>query len=145
MNTVVCKLNWLEDMSAIIEELNPFRWKCFQVLLVGGENDEKSAKGRGKQFDKFRITDDQFEAFCERHRHLGDRFIPESNAVMAKSYLLLDEYMRFLDKGNGIEKTSRSSGMWRALRSVVEFTTGERRCLNPEEIAEVQIVHIAKS
>jgi len=108
MNTVVCKLNWLEDMSAIIEELNPFRWKCFQVLLVGGENDEKSAKGRGKQFDKFRITDEQFEAFCERHRHLGDRFIPESNAVMAKSYLLLDEYMRFLDKGNGIEKTSES-------------------------------------
>jgi radical S-adenosyl methionine domain-containing protein 2 len=27
---------------------------------------------------------------------------------MAKSYLLLDEYMRFLDKGNGLEKTSES-------------------------------------
>jgi hypothetical protein len=48
------------------------------------------------------------KGYCERHRHLGDRFIPESNAVMAKSYLLLDEYMRFLDKGNGIEKTSES-------------------------------------
>lgn len=108
MNTVVCRLNWQEDMSAMVEELNPFRWKCFQVLLVGGENDEKSTKGRGKQFDKFRITGEQFESFCHRHRHLGDRFIPESNTVMAKSYLLLDEYMRFMDKGNGIEKTSES-------------------------------------
>ena len=108
MNTVVCSLNWEEDLSGLIKELNPFRWKCFQVLLVGGENDRQSSEGRGKLFDKFAITGEQFESFCERHRHLGDRFIPESNAVMAKSYLLLDEYMRFMDKGNGVEKTSKS-------------------------------------
>lgn len=108
MNTVVCSLNWQEDMSAMIKELDPFRWKCFQVLLVGGENDNKSMKGRGKEFDKFSITDEQFESFCQRHRHVGDRFIPEPNNVMAKSYLLLDEYMRFMDKGSGVEKTSDS-------------------------------------
>ena len=108
MNTVVCSLNWQEDLSGMIEELNPFRWKCFQVLLVGGENDDQGKDGRGKLFDKFHITDEQFELFCQRHKHLGDIFIPESNAVMAKSYLLLDEYMRFMDKGNGVEKTSES-------------------------------------
>nr|KMM68734.1 Rsad2 [Coccidioides posadasii RMSCC 3488] len=108
MNTVVCSLNWQENMSKMIEELDPFQWKCFQVLLVGGENDKKSAKGQGKLFAKFAITDEQFESFCHRHRHLEDQFIPESNAVMAKSYLLLDEYMRFMDKGNGVEKTSES-------------------------------------
>jgi radical S-adenosyl methionine domain-containing protein 2 len=32
----------------------------------------------------------------------------ESNRAMAKSYLILDEYMRFLDKGDGIEKASKS-------------------------------------
>ncbi|PGH00002.1 hypothetical protein AJ80_09239 [Polytolypa hystricis UAMH7299] len=109
MNTVVCSLNWQEDLSALIQELAPFRWKVFQVLLVGGENDEKSTTtGRGKLFDKFHITDEQFESFCRRHKHVGDLFIPEPNNVMAKSYLLLDEYMRFLDKGNGVEKTSES-------------------------------------
>ena len=38
INTVVCKLNWEEDMSSIVFELKPFRWKCFQVLVVENEN-----------------------------------------------------------------------------------------------------------
>ncbi|KMP05335.1 radical S-adenosyl methionine domain-containing protein 2 [Coccidioides immitis RMSCC 2394] len=59
-------------MSEMIEELNLFWWKCFQVLLVGGKNDKKSAKEQGKLFVKFAITDEQFESFCYRYRHLGD-------------------------------------------------------------------------
>ncbi|MCJ1359045.1 MAG: hypothetical protein MMC33_009045 [Icmadophila ericetorum] len=39
LNTVVCRLNYMEDMNEILERLQPFRWKCFQVLLVAGEND----------------------------------------------------------------------------------------------------------
>lgn len=39
LNTVVCKLNWQENMVATIQELQPFRWKCFQVLFVEDEND----------------------------------------------------------------------------------------------------------
>lgn len=107
MNTVVCKLNWEEDMSAQIKQLTPFRWKVFQVLLVGGGNDEKSETGRGKKFDQFQITDEQYQAFCDRHNHIKS-FIPEPNNVMAKSYLLLDDYMRFMDKGNGVETVSES-------------------------------------
>ncbi|KAB2100126.1 hypothetical protein AG0111_0g11779 [Alternaria gaisen] len=37
INTVVCRLNWDEDMNKHIEQLQPFRWKCFQVLVVAGE------------------------------------------------------------------------------------------------------------
>ncbi|KAK2763896.1 hypothetical protein FQN54_009515 [Arachnomyces sp. PD_36] len=108
MNTFVCSLNWKEDMSVLIGELNPVRWKCFKARFVNGENHEQDGEGRGKMFDKFHITDEQFEAFCERHRHLGDRFTPKSNSVKAKSYLLLDEFMRFTDTGNGVGKTSES-------------------------------------
>lgn len=53
------------------------------------------------------MTSAEYAAFCSRHNHLPC-FIPEPNDVMANSYLLLDEYMRFLDKGPGGEKASRS-------------------------------------
>lgn len=109
LNTVVCSHNWMEDMRATIAELAPFRWKVFQVLLVEGENENLpvEAKGRIAHARDFLISDEQFEAFCVRHKHL-ECFVPESNLLMASTYLIVDEYMRFLDKGNGYEKTSPS-------------------------------------
>ncbi|PNS14670.1 hypothetical protein CAC42_1692 [Sphaceloma murrayae] len=41
INTVVCALNKDEDMSFHIDRLRPFRWKCFQVLMVKGEMTDK--------------------------------------------------------------------------------------------------------
>ncbi|KAM0709887.1 hypothetical protein Q7P35_003930 [Cladosporium inversicolor] len=76
LNTVVCKLNWQEDM----------RKRDARDLL---------------------ITIEQWQSFCEKHQHL-DAFDPESNELMASSYLILDEYMCFLDKGSGKEKQSKS-------------------------------------
>jgi len=38
LNTVVNKYNWEEDMNNEIDEIKPFRWKVFQVLLLEGEN-----------------------------------------------------------------------------------------------------------
>ncbi|KAL8690625.1 MAG: hypothetical protein Q9224_004365 [Gallowayella concinna] len=58
VNTVVCRYNIEEDMNAGIERVAPFRWKCFQVLVVPGENDSSTTLR-----------------------------------------LILDEYMRFLNKG----------------------------------------------
>ncbi|KAM5444074.1 hypothetical protein MferCBS31731_000591 [Microsporum ferrugineum] len=94
LNTVVCNLNHLEDMNATIERLRPFRWKCFQVLLVRGENDSDQTL---RDVRKFQITDEQYQAFCRRHEHQPS-FVAEPNNLMAKSYLILDEYMRFLDR-----------------------------------------------
>lgn len=34
LNTVVCRYNFREDMTALVAELKPFRWKVFQVLKV---------------------------------------------------------------------------------------------------------------
>lgn len=42
VNTVVCRYNIDEDMNAMIEKVAPFRWKCFQVLVVEGENDSST-------------------------------------------------------------------------------------------------------
>ncbi|PWY65677.1 radical SAM enzyme [Aspergillus sclerotioniger CBS 115572] len=94
INTVVCRLNFQENMNSFIEDLQPFRWKCFQVLLVDGENESDK---RLRDARKFLITDEEFESFCNTHSH-QKAFVPESNALMAKSYLILDEYMRFLDR-----------------------------------------------
>lgn len=37
LNTVVTRLNYEEDMNEHINDLDPFRWKVFQVLIVEGE------------------------------------------------------------------------------------------------------------
>ena len=104
LNTVVCLPNYQENMVSMIEKLQPFRWKCFQVLMVQGENDSEKAKG---DMQKFQISDEQYELFRSRHEGLSC-FVPEPNNVMASSYLILDEYMRFLDKGDGQEIASET-------------------------------------
>jgi len=94
LNTVVCRLNFTEDMNDRVAELQPFRWKCFQVLMVQGENDSEK---KLRDVRRFMISDAEFEDFCQRHR-TQKCLVPESNLMMAKSYLILDEYMRFLDR-----------------------------------------------
>lgn len=94
LNTVVCRLNVHEDMNSHVTALQPFRWKCFQVLLVAGENDSAQTL---RDVRKFTISNAEFEQFCHRHERQPS-IVPESNQLMSKSYLILDEYMRFLDR-----------------------------------------------
>ena len=111
LNTVVCDLNWQEDMSSTIQDLQPFRWKVFQVLFVEDENDASTSDTildeRKRDARALLISQEQFEVFCGKHRHL-DAFVPEPNDLMASSYLILDEYLCFLDKGSGRERQSKS-------------------------------------
>lgn len=97
INTVVNRFNINEDMHGPIREIAPFRWKCFQVLIVAGENDSAATRTNAHRFT---VTSDEFRAFCDAHADL-DCMVPEPNDVMRSSYLLLDEYMRFLNKGVG--------------------------------------------
>jgi radical S-adenosyl methionine domain-containing protein 2 len=115
LNSVVNKLNVDEDMNAHIAALRPFRWKCFQVLIVRGENDSDETL---RNAHKFTISDAEFEAFCERHRG-HECLVPEPNRLMAKSYLILDEYLRFLDRtGKQPSKPILEVGVEKALESV---------------------------
>jgi radical S-adenosyl methionine domain-containing protein 2 len=96
LNTVVCKYNYNEDMNEFIARLEPFRWKCFQVLIVKTENDGNDTI---KNANKFTITDEEYEIFVRNHENQPS-FIKEPNSIMKSSYLIIDEYMRFLDKGD---------------------------------------------
>ena len=95
INTVVNRYNFREDMNGPIKAIDPFRWKVFQVLLVEGENHSEDTL---RDVRRFLISDEEFKLFCDAHRHHAF-FVPESNRVMRSSYLLLDEHMRFLNKG----------------------------------------------
>ena len=66
--------------------------KVFQCLLIDGENAGENALRRAEELT---ISDDQFEGFCTKHAHVP-QFVPESNEKMRNSYLILDEYMRYL-------------------------------------------------
>ncbi|KXX76765.1 Radical S-adenosyl methionine domain-containing protein 2 [Madurella mycetomatis] len=117
INTVVNKLNVAEDMNGHIERLQPFRWKCFQVLIIEGENDSETG-GTLRNGHKFTISDEEFEGFCKRHAG-QECLVPEPNRLMAKSYLILDEYLRFLDgAGKQPSKSILEVGVEEALESV---------------------------
>ncbi|KAF2189409.1 radical SAM enzyme [Zopfia rhizophila CBS 207.26] len=118
LNTVVNSHNWDEDMAAHIERLASFRWKVFQCLIVVGENDDETRKRDAR---KFLVTEEQWQTFCRRHKHLKC-YVPEDNKSMASSYLLLDENMCFLDKGEGMITKSQSIlevGVKEAMKQVV--------------------------
>ncbi|KAK6357788.1 hypothetical protein TWF718_002094 [Orbilia javanica] len=58
LNTVVNVHNWDEDMTIQIQELEPFRWKVFQCLIVAGENDDEMRKTDAR---KFLVTEEQWQ------------------------------------------------------------------------------------
>lgn len=104
LNTVVNTYNKEEDLTEQIQQLDPCRWKVFQCLVIGGENAGKDAL---RNAESFVISDEEFQAFLDRHKSISC-LVPESNEKMQNSYLILDEYMRFLDCTKGSKEPSRS-------------------------------------
>ena len=49
-----------------------------------------------KNAETFVISNEQFDSFLARHR-LVPQLVPESNAMMRDSYLILDEYVSTFD------------------------------------------------
>lgn len=91
LNTVVTAQGADEDMSAFVTEVNPHRWKVFQVLRIEGQNDDK--------VDSLLISDDAFDAWVERHRHLNP--VAETNELILGSYVLVDPLGRFFSDISG--------------------------------------------
>lgn len=106
INSVITIHNWEEDMTDSIQELAPFRWKVFQVLLLHSENTGRE-NGSLRDARKLVISSEQFNAFVERHKDL-DCLVPESNEAMKDSYLNLDENMCFLNCQDGGKRPGRS-------------------------------------
>lgn len=132
INTVVTKVSKDEIMAELINKIQPMRWKVFQVLPLKGENyyDEGEDGGKGdrsseaseskskkqstkKKGDvrKLLITKEEFDQYINRNRSLLDNpniLKDESNEVMQSSYLLIDEYGRFLDSSTGSKLPTKS-------------------------------------
>ncbi|XP_062064898.1 S-adenosylmethionine-dependent nucleotide dehydratase RSAD2 isoform X2 [Lepus europaeus] len=104
INSVINRFNVQEDMNEQIKALSPVRWKVFQCLLIEGENSGADAL---REAARFVISDEEFEEFLERHKGVSC-LVPESNQKMKDSYLILDEYMRFLNCRNGRKDPSKS-------------------------------------
>jgi radical S-adenosyl methionine domain-containing protein 2 len=96
VNTVVGRFNLHEDMRPLMKELAPFRWKVFQILIL------KSERSGSQEC----ITTDEFNDWVARHQELSP--VAESNKVMANSYLVLDEQLRFMDSSSGKKVPSSS-------------------------------------
>lgn len=96
INTVVTSLAVDEDMSELLLELKPERWKIFQVLPITGENNGK--------VEPLLVSSEAFTAFFTRHQHLdgqGIKVVPESNSQMTGSYGMMDPAGRFFDNSTG--------------------------------------------
>ncbi|KAG7465832.1 hypothetical protein MATL_G00157950 [Megalops atlanticus] len=104
INSVINTFNVDEDMREHILQLCPVRWKVFQCLVIEGENAGENAL---REAERFVISDQQFQDFLDRHSDIAC-LVPESNQKMRDSYLILDEYMRFLDCTEGRKDPSKS-------------------------------------
>lgn len=96
LNTVVCSHNLDDDMTDLVLELMPERWKIFQVLEVEGQND--------RDIDDLLVTQEAFESWVSRHRSVsnkGIQFVPESNDLMRGSYAMIDALGRFYTNVDG--------------------------------------------
>ena len=122
VNTVVTSQNLHDDMRDLIRRLRPDRWKVFQVLPVGGQNDE---------FIKpLLVTQEEFERWVARHRELdaeGLGPVAEDNADLTGTYLMLDALGRFFSNRTGRHVYTESLldvGVWEAIRQVRWDTEG---------------------
>jgi radical S-adenosyl methionine domain-containing protein 2 len=92
INTVINAYNWHEDMSHFISHCKPSRWKVFQALRVEGQNDVA--------WDEIKCNDVQYQLFLNRHK-AHPCLVPENNAAMTGSYLLIDPLGRLFENSAG--------------------------------------------
>jgi radical S-adenosyl methionine domain-containing protein 2 len=80
LNTVVGIENCDEDLSNLVDELRPERWKVMQVLPI---------------YTSDVLEASRFHAFVERHRRFRTLMVVEDNDQMTDSYLMVDPTGRF--------------------------------------------------
>jgi radical S-adenosyl methionine domain-containing protein 2 len=85
INTVVNAVNWHQDLSGMIEGLNPDQWKVLRMLPSTTRNLE--------------VTKEQFESFLQRHAHFRPIMRVEDNDAMVESYVMIDPHGRFFQNG----------------------------------------------
>lgn len=92
INTVVTSLNWNEDLSDLIAQLNPMRWKILELTLLSEARFAFTSK-----FESLKRW--QFEKFIQTHKNLNP--IIESNDVTYDSYLMISPNGKFFQNSLG--------------------------------------------
>lgn len=82
INSVITRLNYRENLSNLIKEIEPDRWKVFQVLEIQNINS-------GSVHDLL-ISQEEFEQFVKRHENLNPIF--EENEAMIEFYIMIDPH-----------------------------------------------------
>jgi len=105
LNTVVSRPTLGDDMSQLVIELRPDRWKVFQVLKIEGENDE--------HFDDMSVSSKEFEHWLTSHRSKvrphNITLVAEGNEDMRGTYAMMDWDGKLYTNVNGSYRRSRSS------------------------------------
>ena len=96
INTVVSSLNLCEDLFPLYQALKPEKIKLFQMHLIDGINN------RAKPF---RITDSEFEGFCEHLKSYASVIVAEPCGSMENSYLMVNPEGKFQLNNNGSYQT----------------------------------------
>lgn len=81
INTVVNKVNQMDDMTGVIQQLRPEKWKVLRMLPVID--------------DGLAVSQSAFDDFVSRHAYLADIRHVEDNQDMTESYLMIDPMGRF--------------------------------------------------
>lgn len=103
VNTVVTNLNALEDISSLVRDLAPERWKVLQAAPVEGQNDTFIAS----------LTPERavFDSYVGRHEDAlagsGIRIVAEPIEMIRGSYIMVDPQGRFFDSTSGRHHYSR--------------------------------------
>ncbi|WP_394230066.1 viperin family antiviral radical SAM protein [Shewanella colwelliana] len=94
INTVVNAFNWREDMSHVIELIQPDKWKLLRVLPVYSH--------------QLTISSAQYHAYIERHRLYSDVITVEDNQDMWQSYLMINPEGRFYQNSDACQGVAQS-------------------------------------
>jgi radical S-adenosyl methionine domain-containing protein 2 len=87
VNTVVNKVNQLDDLTGVIQRLRPEKWKVLRMLPVVD--------------DRLAVSQQAFDDFVRRHAHLAAIRHVEDNQDMTESYLMVDPMGRFFQNAAG--------------------------------------------
>jgi len=80
LNTVVNRLNAEQDLSELVAQFQPDRWKLLRMLPVVDQS--------------LAVSDEQFLAFVDRHRAFRAVQCIEDSQDMCESYLMVDPFGR---------------------------------------------------
>jgi radical S-adenosyl methionine domain-containing protein 2 len=95
INTVVNRFNFNENMRDLIKDINPDKWKIFQVLPT--TNKAKSEI----------ITTEQFNIFVNKHKNIKNAMF-EDNNIMLASYLMIDPFGRFFANSDNTKNNAKN-------------------------------------